>query len=234
MNNIGMVKNPLSVIAIFAGVAEISGAGVLPFISPENQELYIWFLILFPFSLIILFFFTLNWNHKVLYAPSDYQKDESFLAGIRSSSASIEAVVNLEQTIESNINSGLESSNLEDIKTVEGKAKVAKAITDSIKKSSFITINAINFTGNPKDIFNLLYVAFNSLDDLTNDIYFLLENHIKPFEYGFSWVLRSKNGNVIKNSRIITGSPKGIPCPDNRCLNEVGIEPGMEIFVTTP
>ena len=55
MNNIGMVKNPLSVIAIFAGVAEISGAGVLPFISPENQELYIWFLILFPFSLILFY-----------------------------------------------------------------------------------------------------------------------------------------------------------------------------------
>jgi hypothetical protein len=78
-NKLGTVKNPLSVIAIFAGIAEISGAAVLPHISPENQQLYIWFLMSFPFALIILFFITLNWNYKVLYAPSDFQNEENFV-----------------------------------------------------------------------------------------------------------------------------------------------------------
>lgn len=79
MQKIGTVKNPLSVIAIFAGIAEISGAAVLPHIAPESQALYIWFLMLFPFTLIVLFFVTLNWNYKVLYAPSDFENEDNFV-----------------------------------------------------------------------------------------------------------------------------------------------------------
>jgi hypothetical protein len=73
---IGLIKNPLTIIAIFAGIAEVSGTTVLPFISDSNQSLFIYFLMVFPFLLVIIFFSTLNFNNKVLYAPSDY-KDES-------------------------------------------------------------------------------------------------------------------------------------------------------------
>lgn len=73
------ISNPLTIIALFAGLAEISGTIVLPLLSTETQEIYVWFLMVFPLTLILLFFFTLNKNHKVLYAPSDYENDESFL-----------------------------------------------------------------------------------------------------------------------------------------------------------
>ncbi|MGF1733589.1 hypothetical protein [Photobacterium kasasachensis] len=73
------VKNPLTVIAMFAAIAEISGTVVLPFVDKENQELYIWFLMLFPSFLVAVFFLTLNFNHKTLYAPSDYQNEDNFL-----------------------------------------------------------------------------------------------------------------------------------------------------------
>ncbi|RLJ98821.1 hypothetical protein C8N27_2730 [Tenacibaculum discolor] len=38
---IGTIKNPLTIIAIFAGIAEVSGTLVLPFIVDENQLLFI-------------------------------------------------------------------------------------------------------------------------------------------------------------------------------------------------
>lgn len=79
IEKIGTIKNPLTVIAIFAAIAEISGTLVLPFISPEHQGAYIWFLMLFPVLLVAAFFLTLNFNHAVLYAPSDYQQEEHFL-----------------------------------------------------------------------------------------------------------------------------------------------------------
>jgi len=79
LNKIGPVKNPLTIIAIVAGIAEVSGTVVLPDLSTGNQSVFIWFLMLFPMILVILFFCTLNWNHKVLYAPSDYADDASFL-----------------------------------------------------------------------------------------------------------------------------------------------------------
>lgn len=79
VEKIGHIKNPLTVIAIFAAIAEISGTTVLPFIEPDNQGIYIWFLMLFPVFLVGTFFLTLNLNHRVLYAPSDYKDEKNFV-----------------------------------------------------------------------------------------------------------------------------------------------------------
>lgn len=72
------IRNPLTVISIFAAIAEISGTTVLPFIASENQATYILFLMMFPTLLVCLFFITLNFNHKVLYAPSDWKDESNF------------------------------------------------------------------------------------------------------------------------------------------------------------
>jgi hypothetical protein len=77
---IGQIKNPLTIIAIFAGIAEVSGTLVLPFVSEANQFLFIYFLIAFPSVLILLFFVTLNFNNKVLYAPSDYKDEDNYIS----------------------------------------------------------------------------------------------------------------------------------------------------------
>jgi len=76
---IGLIKNPLTVIAIFAGIAEVSGTVVLPFISENNQLTFIYFLIIFPSILVTLFFLTLNFNNKALYAPSDFNNEENYI-----------------------------------------------------------------------------------------------------------------------------------------------------------
>lgn len=80
IEKIGHIKNPLSVIAIFAAIAEISGTTVLPFIESNNQIVYIWFLMFFPIFLVGAFFLTLNFNHRVLYAPSDYRDEKHFVS----------------------------------------------------------------------------------------------------------------------------------------------------------
>jgi hypothetical protein len=64
--------------AVFVGIAEVSGTVVLPFVSTANQTVHVWFLIGFPTLLVVLFFATLNFNHKVLYAPSDVEDEENF------------------------------------------------------------------------------------------------------------------------------------------------------------
>jgi len=76
---IGSIKNPLTIIAIFAGIAEVSGTAVLPFLSGQNQSVFVWFLMGFPTFLVALFFFTLHKNHRILYAPSDYENQEHFM-----------------------------------------------------------------------------------------------------------------------------------------------------------
>ncbi len=60
---------PLTIIAIFAGIAEASALATLPFLSEHSQALYTWFLVGFPFFLTALFFITLNFNYKSFYKP---------------------------------------------------------------------------------------------------------------------------------------------------------------------
>ncbi len=79
IEKIKKVSNPLTIIAIFAGLAEVIGTIALPFLKEGSQDLYVWFLMIFPAVLIFLFFLTLNFNHKVLYAPSDFQDEDNFL-----------------------------------------------------------------------------------------------------------------------------------------------------------
>jgi hypothetical protein len=78
IEKIGFIKNPLTVIGIFAAIAEVSGSIVLPLIAEQNQKLFMLFVMLFPCLLVILFFATLFSKHHVLYAPSDFRSDESF------------------------------------------------------------------------------------------------------------------------------------------------------------
>lgn len=63
------VMNPISVIALFAALSEASAATVLPYLDTASRQVYIWFLIVFPFTLVVMFFLTLNFNANVLYAP---------------------------------------------------------------------------------------------------------------------------------------------------------------------
>jgi len=73
------IINPMTVIAIFAAISETSAAVSLPFLDNKERELYVWFLISFPFYLLFLFFATLNFNYRSLYAPSDYSKGKQFI-----------------------------------------------------------------------------------------------------------------------------------------------------------
>lgn len=69
----------MSIIAIFAVLTEASATVSLPFLDDDDRDIYVWFLISFPLCLIFLFFVTLNFNYKSLYAPSDFEKGEDFI-----------------------------------------------------------------------------------------------------------------------------------------------------------
>lgn len=85
---IGTIRNPLTMIAFFSSVAEGIGPLTLPHIQNSNQSMYIWFLMIFPLTVVILFFITLNFNHKVLYSPSDFKNEDNFLKFFQPASSS--------------------------------------------------------------------------------------------------------------------------------------------------
>src|ERR1051326_8937361 len=99
VEKIGTIRNPLTIIAIFAAIAEISGTMVLPFVAEANQGTYIWFLMIFPILLVVLFFATLNFNHRVLYAPSDFKNEDNFFKAIRNATPA-EAAEKIQEEVE--------------------------------------------------------------------------------------------------------------------------------------
>lgn len=76
--SVSFIKNPLTIIGVFASLVETAGLAVLPLIDREIQAIYIWFLMLFPTFLVGTFFIVLYKKHVVLYAPSDFKDDGTF------------------------------------------------------------------------------------------------------------------------------------------------------------
>jgi len=73
------ITNPLTVIGIFATLAEVAGTIVLPSLPEVLQSYFLIYVIGFPILLVALFFLTLNFNRKALYAPSDFSNEDNFM-----------------------------------------------------------------------------------------------------------------------------------------------------------
>ena len=99
IENIKAINNPLTIIAIFSALAEIAGTVSLKLVSADSQHIFIWFVMLFPVLIVILFFTTLNFNPKVLYAPSDFRNDESFINVIKGVSAAEVSLTDTENAL---------------------------------------------------------------------------------------------------------------------------------------
>lgn len=82
IEKINRISNPLTIIAIFAALAEIAGTVSLGIVDASLQSVFVWFVMLFPVLLVTGFFLTLNFNPKVLYAPADFRDDQSFIATV--------------------------------------------------------------------------------------------------------------------------------------------------------
>lgn len=76
------INNPLTIIAIFAGLAEISGTITIGIINEDSQKVFVWFLMLFPASLVLSFFLVIYFRPGVLYAPSDFKDEGNFFNAV--------------------------------------------------------------------------------------------------------------------------------------------------------
>ena len=132
IDKISKVTNPLTIIAIFSALAEIAGTVALPLVSIELQHYFIWYVMGLPVLLVISFFITLNFNHKVLYSPSDFDNEDNFMQlsikGERINENYNEMTNQLEEIQKriTNVTTGKESSN--EIREIVDKVNEISAI----------------------------------------------------------------------------------------------------------
>ena len=80
-------RNPLGIIALF--IVLVYGFACLLFGFSANQLQsqeklpLIWFVVLFPVLVLVLFGWLVSRHHNKLYAPSDYRDDKSFLSTLQ-------------------------------------------------------------------------------------------------------------------------------------------------------
>lgn len=77
------ITNPLTLIAVFAGLAETEATYILIKLSAKMQLYFVWFVMLFPLFLVGGFYFILYNKHWALYAPSDYENEGNFFSVIK-------------------------------------------------------------------------------------------------------------------------------------------------------
>lgn len=78
-----VVRNPLSVIAMFVLLVEAIATFTLIEISDKPiSEPLVWFVVLFPTLIAVLFFCTIWWRHQHLYSPMEFRSDEAFLTAM--------------------------------------------------------------------------------------------------------------------------------------------------------
>jgi hypothetical protein len=144
LDNFKKVENPLTVIAIFAGIAEVASAVALPNLDSCIQSTFVWFLIGFPTLLVLLFFITLNFNHSVLYAPSDYREDSGFFRALSGNNSSSEVRVTAPAVLNSSRSPG--ESSVPTTQFAGVTPRVSTAISQAF--SVFSNLSSVLFSQN--------------------------------------------------------------------------------------
>jgi hypothetical protein len=234
----GLSRNPLGIIALFIvliyGFAALT-LGTTSTLQPQERLPLVWFMVIFPVIVLFTFAWLVSRHHEKLYAPADYHSDDAFLKGLEVRARHAIEIQTQQNQLKARVRDAVIASTVPLGTEKKDFSGLLQKISEEIDRSTTITVDAREFLGNDSAEFILPVAAYETLGDLTNDLYFRLNNKVRAYEYGFTWVLRNEDsGQVVKNARMITQSRSGSPVPDRRTLAEVGITPGTRLIVQAP
>lgn len=83
----GIAKNPLGIIAIFISLIYgfsciVLGSNINNLHYPYERLPLIWFIIVFPLTILATFIYLVIYHHEKLYSPRDYRTDDAFIKAI--------------------------------------------------------------------------------------------------------------------------------------------------------
>lgn len=153
------INNPLTIIAIFAALAEVNATIAIGLVDPSLHNIFIWFVMGFPTLLVTLFFITLNYNTKVMYSPSDFKDDKTFVQSLYGKINSnekekdnlIESIGGLEKRINETIEKQFGELSLDNPKLEEEIRKIKNQLKDSTDENIREFISEFRIDVNLKD-----------------------------------------------------------------------------------
>ncbi|MCE9684626.1 winged helix-turn-helix domain-containing protein [Shewanella sp. AS16] len=147
------VSNPLTIIAIFAGLAETLATVALVKLPLEIQQIFVYFVIAFPSGIVLLFFFVLYFKNIVLYAPSDFDDQNHYLEANH-----------IKKTLNERVDEIFSEINKNGMRLTKEEIERAKnRLGDSIDKT-------VAISNREKDILELLEDGPASLTSISNHV----------------------------------------------------------------
>jgi hypothetical protein len=230
----GLARNPLGIIALFIvliyGFAALT-LGINRSLDSTARMPLIWFMVVFPFIVLAMFAWLVRNHHEKLYAPADYKTDEGFLMGVEARVRHTQEIQAQQEELKVKVRQQVLASNVGQ----QGGEELANQLAEEIERSTTFKIDARTFLEDDAALYTFPIVAFETLNELNDEVFFKLSPNVKPYEYGYSWVLENSETNtIIRNARMLVGAPAGKPIADDRSLSEVGIKAGSTLRVITP
>jgi hypothetical protein len=101
-------------------------------------------------------------------------------------------------------------------------------------QKAFLCVDVAAFGVTPP-VVKLFYAAYDSFDELTDDIFYKIKvpGRLQPYEYGRQWELRRAAADptsTIPHARMTRNRGWGIPVDDPTPLDQLGIKPGETIY----
>lgn len=230
--------NPLWIICLFFSFSEVT-LGVAVFQTTGGvQTALASFVIFFPIFIAAVFFLVLWFRPEHLYAPHDFGSDESFLRSMSDArgarSAQLGSVAaNITQAVQAALASTQVAERLSKVKG-EGMLEALRNETSRISNNIQQTVVTVDLSSvsNKLSPMKLPVAALRTMGTLTNEVYFVIERFVRPYAYGYDWILRDKKTrNTFSSRRVFLQVPPGVPCKDDRSLGEMGIVSGMDLEV---
>ncbi len=207
IENIKRVDNPLTIIGAFAIIAEISMTVALAAVGPELRAIFIWFVMLFPVLLVLLFFVTLNFNHKVLYAPSDFKDDSSFmeLATTKTAQESLEKAEGKLEVIQKQLNETKSGDSTKITESLKGALQeVSDNVVEAMESLQNIEFDDSTYPGMTWGQWRLL-AFLNTVNDVSAQVISTALN-VKPAEVRYN--LHKLELNHLVESRRSVDDPR--------------------------
>ncbi len=152
------ISNPLTIIAVFAGVAEALATVSLINLSPDIQKIFVYFVMFFPTLIVLLFFLVLFFKNQVLYAPSDFKDENNYLTVHEKTKKPLN-IDEAEKKVEEKLN---EAKNLEE--------QIHQKVIEIIKKAKIDEKEQNEFFERYKHNFERILQAKNEAKNIQNEI----------------------------------------------------------------
>lgn len=160
------MQSPLGIIAIFAGLAEVAGTTMITFLSAELQAVFLWYVMLFPVLIVVLFFTILAWKPENFYTPEYYKDERNYLIAMQKYHK--QALIDLYENISSeDINDDVREKLEKKIVEIERDIEEVEKVTKTSENILSIEIEGAIVEGDTvkkfyRNIFN--YLKANKVD----------------------------------------------------------------------